>query len=176
MISSQDGEVSLTSSILLLLATWKVPAAAAVLGWAGGDCYLYTGGWLVSGAALLCLGLIYCLCTANILSLLIVYTADIRTWRRADEKWFQSPVIIVLYNLVWSWLKYFDKVAAAALLDQVDGRVAAGALRPPLGLVVGDGTVPAPGLQEVGTEYLHPVMSPPLRSPVGEPDLRTLEH
>ena len=52
------------------------------------------------------------------------------------------------------------------LLDEVDGRVAAGGLCPPLSVVVRDGTVPAAGLQEVGTEYLHPVMSPPLGSPV----------
>ena len=57
------------------------------------------------------------------------------------------------------------------LLDEVYGRVAARGLCPPLSLVVRDGTVPAPGLQEVGPEYLHPVMSPPLGSPVGEPDL-----
>ena len=168
MISSQDGEVSLTSSILLLLATWKVPAAAAGRGAIA--IFTLAVGWCQ--APLLCLVLIYCLCPANILSLLIVYTADIRTWRRADEKWFQSPVIIVLYNLVWSWLKYFDKVAGAALLDQVDGRVAVRRLCLDLGAGVGDGALPAAGLQQVGPEYLHPVVPSPLGAPGGEPHLQ----
>ena len=61
--------------------------------------------------------------------------------------------------------------AAAALLDQVDGRVAVRRLCLDLGAGVGDGALPAAGLQQVGTEYLHPVVPPPLGAPVGEPHL-----
>ena len=61
--------------------------------------------------------------------------------------------------------------AAAALLDQVYGRVAVRGLCLDLGAGVGDGTVPAAGLQQVGAEYLHPVVPPPLGAPVGEPHL-----
>ena len=63
-------------------------------------------------------------------------------------------------------------MAAAALLDQVYGRVAVRGLCLDLGAGVGDGTVPAAGLQQVGTEYLHPVVPPPLGAPVGEPHLQ----
>ena len=62
-------------------------------------------------------------------------------------------------------------MAAAALLDQVYGRVAVRGLCLDLGAGVGDGALPAAGLQQVGTEYLHPVVSPPLGAPVGEPHL-----
>ena len=73
----------------------------------------------------------------------------------------QDCLIIVQFSLLLS----------LPLLDEVDGRVAARGVCPPLSVVLGDGTVPAPCLQEVGTEYLHPVMSPPLGSSVREPDL-----
>ena len=61
--------------------------------------------------------------------------------------------------------------AAAALLDQVDGRVAVRGLCLDLGAGVGDGALPAAGLQQVGAEYLHSVVPPPLGAPVGEPHL-----
>ena len=61
--------------------------------------------------------------------------------------------------------------AAAALLDQVYGRVAVRGLCLDLGAGVGDGALPAAGLQQVGTEYLHPVVPSPLGAPVGEPHL-----
>ena len=70
---------------------------------------------------------------------------------------------LILYNSL--------SLPSLSLLDEIYGGVAARRLGPPLGVLVRDGTVPAAGLQEVGTEYLHPVMSPPLGSPVGEPDL-----
>ena len=62
--------------------------------------------------------------------------------------------------------------AAAALLDQVDGRVAVRGLCLDLGAGVGDGALPAAGLQQVGAEYLHSVVPPPLGAPVGEPHLQ----
>ena len=62
--------------------------------------------------------------------------------------------------------------AGAALLDQVDGRVAVRGLCLDLGAGVGDGALPAAGLQQVGAEYLHSVVPPPLGAPVGEPHLQ----